>query len=410
MGGTDDQTNAQSLALRRRLPSASAREMPRRLPASELILFFLLSLWALLAGGCVHFSREPIRCTPYTSDDVKKLAVGASRESVIERVGLPNDVMRVNRGEYYYFYVVGQYPSREFASTEVNLYACVERFPKDTVQVYVLTFDPNDNVLSVVFAQRDAVEKSEVTLTAPDGVELPATIYRPKGCDSVRMPGLVMLHGWLNRGQDVDGSVGDMPTFFALQGYVVLVPSMRGWGIGTNDCGTTQSADAARAVTWLSAQDGVDSGRIGLVGFSFGGQVALLAGALNRRVKAIVSYYGPSDLTTLKAYLGSRWYAGGVCEPDLKSRSPVTHAGEITAPVLLVQGDEDTMVPVSQATEMEEAIRRSGGQVQVDVVKGGYHADGRATLGSWPVVQQFLAAHLGPITCRAKTTEAETAP
>ncbi len=180
-----------------------------------------------------------------------------------------------------------------------------------------------------------------------------------------------------------------MRSLFAEQGYVVLVPLMRGWGGGQNDCGLSQPADIARAVEWLASQPGVDPDRIGVVGLSFGGQVALLTGALSHRVKAIVSYSGPTDLAKLKVWARS-------CEPDLKKRSPVSVASQIKAPVLLIQGDADTTVPPEQAEEMEQVLRKSDLSVQLHLVSGAGHDP---FIPVWSATQRFLEANLGKPSC-----------
>ena len=185
---------------------------------------------------------------------------------------------------------------------------------------------------------------------------------------------------------------------FAEQGYVVLVPLMRGWGGGQNDCGLSQPADTARAIEWLASQPGVDPNRIGVVGFSFGGQVALLTGAISHRVKAIVSYYGPTDLTTLDAHFGHQGLAKE-CRSDFKSRSPVTVASQIKAPVLLIHGDIDTNVPVEQAEEMEQVLSKSGGSVQLHLVSGAGHQLDRVVIPTWSATQRFLDANLGKPGC-----------
>ena len=171
-----------------------------------------------------------------------------------------------------------------------------------------------------------------------------------------------LLHGWLDEGAK-DAGLEGYADLFAEQGYVVLVPLMRGWGGGQNDCGLSQSADTARAIEWLASQPGVDPDRIGVVGFSFGGQVALLTGALSHRVKAIVSYSGPTDLTEAEG-LGQELRTG----PE---KTFASHRGEPDKSAGAVDSrDVDTTVPPEQAQEMEQAIWKSGDSVQLHLVSG----------------------------------------
>jgi dipeptidyl aminopeptidase/acylaminoacyl peptidase len=226
---------------------------------------------------------------------------------------------------------------------------------------------------------------------------LPATLYTTRGCSAERKRGIVLLHGWLDEGAK-DAGLEGYADLFAEQGYVVLVPLMRGWGGGQNDCGLSQRADTARAIEWLASQPGVDPDRIGVVGFSFGGQVALLTGALSHRVKAIVSYYGPTDLTTLDAHFHYQWLEKE-CRSDFKSRSPVTVASQIKVPVLLIHGDIDANVPVEQSEEMEDVLWKSGGSVQLHLVSDAGHQLNRVVIPAWSATQQFLEATLGKPSC-----------
>jgi dipeptidyl aminopeptidase/acylaminoacyl peptidase len=258
--------------------------------------------------------------------------------------------------------------------------------------MYYVTFDGDRRVESVVFYMLAGADSREVKVPGADGLLFPATIYQPRGCSTERKPGIVLLHGWLDEGatNTMLEAVGHL---FAEQGYVALVPLMRGWGGGQNDCGLSQRADTVRAIEWLASQPGVDPDRIGVVGFSFGGQVALLTGALSHRVKAIVSYDGPTDLAMWSAHLHWSDWLAKACRSDFKSRSPVTVASQIKAPVLLVQGDADTTVPPEQAQEMEQAIWKSGGSVQLHLVSGGGHGD--LFIPAWSATQRFLEANLG---------------
>jgi dipeptidyl aminopeptidase/acylaminoacyl peptidase len=120
------------------------------------------------------------------------------------------------------------------------------------------------------------------------------------------------------------------------------------------------------AVTWIRAQPGVLGDRIGLVGFSQGGQVALLASARDPRVRVVVAYYPVTDvarwkLTTTNPDIPS--YVSAICEPGgFAARSPLLRAGDINAAVLLVHGDRDTRVP----TEQSGAALKLGPRVESD--------------------------------------------
>jgi dipeptidyl aminopeptidase/acylaminoacyl peptidase len=336
-------------------------------------------------------------CTAYYPPSIgKDLVVGESSDELLRKVGKPNVALNEN-GYIYYSYFVQPYLLSGFSSKYVE--KC-DAQPIEDSSTYFVTLDADERIESVMFWIEEGAASQHVKVPGADGLLLPATLYSPRGCTTERKPGIVLLHGWLDEGT-TNAGLGWVPDLFAQQGYVVLVPLMRGWGGGQNDCGLSQRADAARAIEWLASQPGVDPDRIAVVGFSFGGQVALLTGALSHRVKAIVSYFGTTDLTTLNAQYLYQWHQGleNECQSDLKSRSPVTVASQIKAPVLLIHGDIDANVPVEQSEEMEEVLRKSGGSVQLHLVAGAGHELNRVVIPTWSATQQFLNAALGKPSC-----------
>jgi dipeptidyl aminopeptidase/acylaminoacyl peptidase len=362
------------------------------------------------APGCFQFQVAPkgtlpTMCTAsYPPSVGKDLIVGESSDELLRKVGKPNEAISEN-GLIYYDYFVQPYQLSGFNSKFLD--ECYAQ-PTEDSSTYIVTLDADRRVESVMPWVEVVAASEEVKVPGADGLLLPATLYRPRGCGTGRKPALVVLHGWLDKAR-ADAGLGWALNEFAQQGYVVLVPLMRGWGGGQNDCGLSQPADTTRAIEWLAFQPGVDPDRIGVVGFSFGGQVALLTGALSHRVKAIVSYYGPTDLTTL--YAKNAWYQSEkACQPDLKSRSPVTLASQIKAPVLLIEGDADTTVPPEQAQEMEQAIWKSDGSVQLHLVSGAGHELDRVVIPAWSATQRFLDAALGKPSCVQTAHAASPSP
>jgi len=119
------------------------------------------------------------------------------------------------------------------------------------------------------------VEESDVVYARPDGKELLARVYRPKGRPAAPLIGLVDVHGgaW-NRG---DRTVGvHHGRGLTAAGAVVASLDFRQ---GPADKHPAASADVAAGVRWMRAHAdrlGVDPARIGLTGQSSGGHLALL--------------------------------------------------------------------------------------------------------------------------------------
>jgi dipeptidyl aminopeptidase/acylaminoacyl peptidase len=232
------------------------------------------------------------------------------------------------------------------------------------------------------------------------GIQLGGILLRPE-ISGGNKPGIVVLHGWQTAGTNGAATVEPRARRYVEDGYVALALSMRGWppSGGADDCGLRQPDDIAAAVRWLADQPGVDGQRIGIVGFSQGGQVALLAGARGGMVRAIVAYFPVTDValwkqTTTNVDIPS--YITAVCEAGgAGPRSPRSQAATIGAPVLLVHGDADTRVPTEQSRLMRSALETAGRPVELFLVPGaehGFNANQEAL--SRPVVDRFLAEWL----------------
>ena len=79
-----------------------------------------------------------------------------------------------------------------------------------------------------------------------------------------------------------------------------------------------------------------------------------------------------------------------------RERSPVTRAGEIRVPTLVLQGAADKVVPPGQALALAEAIRASGGIVEYQSYPGEGHgwAAEATLLDTYERTERFLARHV----------------
>ena len=74
-----------------------------------------------------------------------------------------------------------------------------------------------------------------------------------------------------------------------------------------------------------------------------------------------------ADIVILKPLTNLGWPIDSVWEVGelLNARSPVFHAGEVTTPTLILHGEGDQRVPLSQGRELYNALRRAGAEVQM---------------------------------------------
>jgi acetyl esterase/lipase len=172
----------------------------------------------------------------------------------------------------------------------------------------------------------------------------------------------------------------------------------------------TQPADVRAAIAWVrtnSASLGVDPLRIGLLGSSAGGHLAMLVATTATgadRVSAVVSWSGPSDLPLLdrspvteprvKA-LAARYVRSPLEDEPQRwlESSPVAHVDRGDPPMLLVASEDESMVPVDQLTSMRDALATNGVEVRTTVLPGTRHASAFAD-DVWRESIQFLRDHV----------------
>ncbi|HEX6856345.1 MAG TPA: alpha/beta fold hydrolase [Streptosporangiaceae bacterium] len=132
-------------------------------------------------------------------------------------------------------------------------------------------------------------------------VSLDATFYTPPG--SGRVPAVLIAHGFGGTKNSVRGEAEEL----ARAGYAVLTWSARGFGTSTGqvalDSPDYEVKDTEQLISWLAKQprvrlDGPGDPRVGIAGASYGGGIALLTAAYDRRVDAIVPQITWNNLAT----------------------------------------------------------------------------------------------------------------
>jgi predicted acyl esterase len=142
--------------------------------------------------------------------------------------------------------------------------------------------------------------KSMSIPTAP-GVNLTATVWLPTpAAPGERFPLLVFANSW---SMPVEEYIVKSRTL-AERGYVALEYETRGWWSSTgtiDDCGPGDMADHAAVLDYALAQPAWRANRssVAAVGISYGAGIALLAGALDARVTAVVAMSGWNNMTDL---------------------------------------------------------------------------------------------------------------
>ena len=252
--------------------------------------------------------------------------------------------------------------------------------------VYILFAEGATEPELLAMMRPDIVEEQVVptemtSYAARDGLEIPALVTAwPALREDGNAPLVVIPHGGP---QAYDRFEFDwMAQYFASRGYVVLQPQFRGssgfgWPFaraGRGEWGGKMQGDIDDGVDHLVKSGLVDPDRVCIVGASYGGYAALAAGAFSPgKYRCVASIAGIADLERMlksdrRKYGRDHWaisywerqYGGDAFDwGALKAISPVEFAASFQAPVLLVHGSKDTVVPVEQSKVMRNALRKA---------------------------------------------------
>ena len=215
-----------------------------------------------------------------------------------------------------------------------------------------------------------------------------------------RKPAVIAIHGggWVEGSRQSDTALSRM---IAARGAVVFNIDYR----LADDAqpGTrwpAQLVDVQLAVRFLRAHAeafGIDPARIGALGDSAGAQLAVFLGVLPRivagdqaalypgerpDVMAVVDQFGPMDLPGMGLYAtGSIKAMFGVAMPsgaDLLTASPLPSVGAHSAPVYILHGERDQVVPFDQSRQLADTLRAHDVAVELVPYAGGHEYEGIA--------------------------------
>ena len=220
-------------------------------------------------------------------------------------------------------------------------------------------------------ASRELITPEHFHYNSYDGLEIPALLWRPGKPNGAA---IVRPHGGP---ADASGFQWDaLAQYFVAKGYTFLMPNFRGsTGYGRdfehanyNDWGVGDVQDVLHGATYLHSLDGIDPQRIGIFGSSYGGY--LVACCLARDSDYLfacgVSKYGDANVYTSWAQCErtTRHYTEMMLGHPrdnwtvYRAASPIHEMHNVRAPVLLLHGLEDDVVPPQASEEWAEALQR----------------------------------------------------
>jgi dipeptidyl aminopeptidase/acylaminoacyl peptidase len=218
----------------------------------------------------------------------------------------------------------------------------------------------------------------------------------PPGRTAHGLPVVVLPHG--------GPQARDYPGFdwwaqaFAARGYAVFQPNFRGssgYGRAFVDAGHGQwgrkmQTDISDGLAALAVQGIVDPKRACIVGASYGGYAALAGVTVQHGLyRCAVADAGVADLRQMLKYEDAKsgydassstmryWKqfmgASSASDDSLDAISPAALAGQADAPILLIHGKDDTVVPFAQSLEMQAALKRANKPVEMVVMPNEDH-------------------------------------
>ncbi|MBA3440251.1 MAG: S9 family peptidase [Pyrinomonadaceae bacterium] len=220
----------------------------------------------------------------------------------------------------------------------------------------------------------------EAAWEAADGAKVHGFIVKPANFSSSRKwPLLVLIHGGPQGAWNDAWSYRWNPQVFAAAGYVVFMPNPRGsTGYGqkfvddiSGDWGGKAFTDIKNGVASVVARPEIDRERIGAAGASYGGYMINWIEGHNDdprfQFKALVSHAGVYNLTSMYGATEELWFTDWEFKgtpwdnPEMYARwSPHMYVKNFKTPLLVVHGELDYRVPVTEGLQLFTALQRRG--------------------------------------------------
>lgn len=268
---------------------------------------------------------------------------------------------------------------------------------------------------------KDIQVERDIVYATIDGHELKLDIAYPK-VNKGKIPAIIEIHGggWVLGDKNPNEAIT-----FAKSGFVGIsiqyrLSTVAKFPAAVHDCKT--------AVRWVRANAGkygIDPDKIGVIGGSAGGHLVALMGTsggdpylegngpypeYSSKVQAVVDNFGPIDLGSLKdtpspmdpdptigpiaGFLGKPAQQA----PELvKKASPITYLDPDDPPVLMIHGENDSLVPFAQSELLYDALTKAGVKSRLVRVKNaghGFEPDPKdATIS--PDADEIIAIQMG---------------
>jgi len=253
---------------------------------------------------------------------------------------------------------------------------------------------------AAVEAEVDIRPPEEMTVAGADGLPVHMFVVKPHGFDPTKKYPLILnVHGGPQQ-QWSDSFRGDWQVY---SDYVVALPNPRGsTGFGASftaaisrDWNGKVITDIEKVTDALAALPYVDSSRMGLMGWSWGGYAVMWLQGHSTRFKAMASMMGVYDLRSMWSSTEELWFPtwdlGGVPWENAKHYSEASPSSYVTGfktPCLVVTGEKDFRVPYTQSLMFFTDLQKRGVPSRLIVLNDAGHWP------AWYEMAFYYAAHL----------------
>jgi dipeptidyl aminopeptidase/acylaminoacyl peptidase len=251
------------------------------------------------------------------------------------------------------------------------------------------------------------IEPVSYRVPTPDGEQVPVYVTRGEGADGSVV---LSIHGGPESA--CVRSWSPWMAALALAGHIVVAPNVRGsagygrrWvSLDDIELRLDSVADLAAIHAWLPTVGG-DPARAALYGGSYGGYMVLAGLAFQPELWAAgVDVVGISSLVTFlqntsayrRAYREREYGSLADDREFLAKASPLSRIGDMRAPLFIVHGTNDPRVPLSEASQLAEALHARGVECELLVYPDEGHGLAKRAnrLDAYPRAAAFLERHL----------------
>lgn len=254
-----------------------------------------------------------------------------------------------------------------------------------------------------------------ISFTARDGTQVHGYITIPRNSDGRNLPLIMNPHGGPHGPRDVWGFNPEVQ-FLANRGYAVLQVNFRGSGgygnaferMGYRNWGTSMIDDMTDGVEWAVAEGIADPNRICTYGASYGGYAALQSIVREpERYRCTIGYVGVFSLPLMfrdgdiPRQESGRNYLNRVMpesQAEQQAQSPAFNVDRINIPVMLVHGERDERVPMSQYRALKRALEDAGKPPEVEILarnEGHGFQELENNVRLYNAMEEFLDKHIG---------------